>query len=154
MALAGTDMIDAAYGLNTAGKELVIASTNLDRAAEMLFVSAKVEKADKWIKLIKSGVDAYSAGGSRAHGGPVYPGKIHQVTEHGPEMLYQGNKTYLLPDKQGKVVPLKAGAGNESRRPDVTNITMNWPPALSPETPQQIATATARALRVARARNT
>lgn len=46
------------------------------------------------------------SGGGRALGGPVDPGRMYEVTEGGiPELLRQGNRTFLLPGSQGTVIP-------------------------------------------------
>lgn len=49
-----------------------------------------------------------SIGGGRLYGGGVEAGKLYPITEDGrPEILQQGNKSYLLPGSRGNVVSNK-----------------------------------------------
>lgn len=51
-------------------------------------------------------------GGKRARGGPVAASKIYEVNEQGaPELLEQNGRTFLLPGKDGQVVPVGGAVG-------------------------------------------
>lgn len=53
-------------------------------------------------------INKASYGGGRLYGGGVEAGKLYPVTEDGrPEILQQGNKSYLLPGSRGNVVSNK-----------------------------------------------
>ena len=69
-------------------------------------------------------------GGSRASGGGVGANRIYEVTEHGrPELLRQGDKTWLLPGRDGVVVPAAAGrAPATAAGPQVQVNVHNAPP--------------------------
>ncbi|HLT68568.1 MAG TPA: hypothetical protein VKZ72_00295 [Acidimicrobiales bacterium] len=44
----------------------------------------------------------------RAYGGPVAAGRLYEVVEQGaPELLVEGSRTYLIPARDGRVVPME-----------------------------------------------
>ncbi len=49
--------------------------------------------------------DFIGIGGPRAHGGPTYAGRLHEVTENGSELLTEGGRTYLMAAANGHVTP-------------------------------------------------
>jgi lambda family phage tail tape measure protein len=90
------------------------------------------------------------SGGSFAAGGTAHAGGSYRVTENGPEMLSIGAKNYLLMgDKSGKVTPMREGSSRGVV--NITNITVQ--PTTTRRTADQIATANARAQRVASSRS-
>lgn len=44
-------------------------------------------------------------GGGRAHGGPVRAGRLYEVGEKGPELLQMGGRNFMIPGRDGYVVP-------------------------------------------------
>ena len=50
-------------------------------------------------------------GGARANGGLVQAGKFYEVNERGSELFTQGGKTYLMSSGDGRVDPIRGGAG-------------------------------------------
>lgn len=99
------------------------------------------------------GVTHINFGGGRASGGPVAAGNAYQVVEDGPELLNVGSRTYLMMGNQaGHVTPLSESKDTANRSPTyITNI--NVQPTSTRRTAEQVATATARVLRIAQARN-
>lgn len=64
-------------------------------------------------------------GPGRALGGPVYPGRIHPVTERGePEVLTVGQKQYLITGNQGGMVQPVSNTVNQGN----TSLVVNLPP--------------------------
>lgn len=59
-------------------------------------------------------------GGGRASGGAVSAGKMYQVNERGPELLYSGGRTYLMAGQNGYVSPV----GGSSTGSPTVNITL------------------------------
>ncbi len=95
-----------------------------------------------------AGIFASIFGGGRAHGGPVFPGKLHPVTELGkPEILDVGKDRFLLSPQGGNVTPISQG------RNSTTNITVNLPPQIRRTTAQQMAQRINQEQRRASARN-
>lgn len=92
-------------------------------------------------------------GAGLANGGPAAAGSIHPVVENGPELLTVGSTKYLLMgDQAGHVTPIRdKGDTARSNATYVTNI--NVQPTSTRRTADQIATANARAQRLATARN-
>jgi tape measure domain-containing protein len=117
--------------------------------------------AGGWASLAGNLVNAFAGSGGGfgpgtigaglATGGPAAPGSIHPVAENGPEVLQVGGRSYLLMgDQSGTVVPnnqIGRAAGNTI----VTNIYVQ--PTSTRRTADQIATANARAQRLATTRN-
>lgn len=92
-------------------------------------------------------------GAGLANGGSAAAGSIHPVVENGPELLTIGSTKYLLMgDQAGHVTPIRdKGDTARSNATYVTNI--NVQPTSTRRTADQIATANARAQRLATARN-
>lgn len=91
-------------------------------------------------------------GSGRALGGPVFPGRIHPVTERGePELLTVGRRQYLITgSQQGQVQPVSNNTDNR-RSTVINNVTITRP--VSRETGVQIANEISRTQRRAEARN-
>ena len=54
-------------------------------------------------------------GGQRAHGGPTSAGSMYEVAEGGKsELLHEGDKTFLLAGKNGKVEPMSSSGSGGS----------------------------------------
>jgi hypothetical protein len=67
--------------------------------------------SSSWGDMVATMIRAFGGGG-RAAGGFVGAGQIHPVSENGPELLYSGGKSYLLPGSNGGMVqPMAAGGG-------------------------------------------
>jgi lambda family phage tail tape measure protein len=91
-------------------------------------------------------------GGGKASGGPVQPGMFYQVNENGPELLSVGGQDYLMMGKQaGRVDP--RGVQQTRARGNVNNISVTVAPTSTRKTADQMATATARKLRIVQSRN-
>ncbi|MBB5885463.1 hypothetical protein DYQ93_11460 [Xanthomonas sp. LMG 8992] len=59
-----------------------------------------------------SEIGGFTFGGGRAVGGQVQSDRIYEVTEGGmPELLRQGNRTFLLPGSDGVVIPAGDATG-------------------------------------------
>jgi hypothetical protein len=41
----------------------------------------------------------------RASGGPVRPGQLYEVAEHRTELLHEGGRSFLLPARNGHIIP-------------------------------------------------
>jgi len=79
----------------------------------------------------------------RARGGPTVRGGMYQVAEDGPEMYYEGNKSYLLSGNDGQVEPLRNGNSGGN----TVNLTVNLPSTTSNRTALQNANAVAKTQR-------
>ena len=159
---------DSSVGLDSASTELKNAGYSIENAARSMeaaaMYDAQMQKANKWMDLIQTGVSAYgsmstksttegtkstksTAEGTtktteqRAFGGPTKGGGLYQVAENGPEMYYEGRKSYLLAGNDGRVEPLRSGGGN------TVNLTVNLPSTASNKTALQTANAVARTQR-------
>ena len=85
--------------------------------------------------VIISTISGTSFGGGRRLGGPVRPDQFYEVTEGGvPELLRQGNRTFLLPGSAGRVEPLSdrlmngapiAGGRSSAEPVEMTNNIFN-----------------------------
>jgi len=154
---------DSSVGLDSASTELKNASYSLENTARSFEAAAmrdqQLAKADKWMKLIQTGVSAYGsmssmgsastldAGGgtsspgrtdfllgARAFGGPTKGNGLYQVAENGPELYHEGNKSYLLAGNDGQVEPMRSGGST-------TNITIVMPQQTTNRTAAQNARA-------------
>jgi hypothetical protein len=86
-------------------------------------------------------------GPSRAVGGRIHPGTMHQVGERGPELLTTGGRSVVVGGPQGgNVTPI-----TNNQKSSVTNV-YNLPVATPRETPEQIAYALNRVQNKAHAR--
>ncbi len=148
---------EASEQLNAASEELMEAADAIKRMCQNCCQGQAQPKPDSSGKkflsaihgIVGAVIKAKNAGGGfggesagnsnlgsaagRAFGGSVFPGQIHQVTERSPEVLYQGNKQFLLTKEKGTVVPLREGSG---RAANITNI-FNLPPERRRHTVQQ-----------------
>lgn len=62
-----------------------------------------------------TGRNLFGFGGGRSVGGGVSRDRMYEVTEGGrPELLRQGNRTYLMPGSDGVVIPASAAAAGGS----------------------------------------
>jgi hypothetical protein len=87
-------------------------------------------------------------GPSRATGGALYPGRVHQVAERGPEMITSGNRQYVVgPPTGGNVTPITKNTST-SNTTNVFNMTQ-----LPVEDPQQWAYEVGRNQRKVNGRN-
>ena len=107
--------------------------------------------AGGWASLAGNFMNAFGFSGGKASGGDVHPWGSYSVAENGPEILKVGNRNILMMgDQSGTVVPnnrIGRAAGNTT----VTNIYVQ--PTSTRRTADQIATANARAQRLATTRN-
>ena len=54
-----------------------------------------------------------SKAGGRLHGGAVTAGAMHPINESGiPELIQQGGKQFIIPNKNGEVTPMSGGSAN------------------------------------------
>lgn len=145
----------------------LLASKAMQAILDSFGLSGKSETpgstAGGWASIAGNFINAYFGGGGGfgpgtigaglANGGPAAAGSIHPVVENGPELLTVGSTKYLLMgDQAGHVTPIRdKGDTARSNATYVTNI--NVQPTSTRRTADQIATANARAQRLATARN-
>lgn len=91
-------------------------------------------------------------GGGKATGEPVSSGRIYEVGEAGPELYEANGRSYMIPPKNGNVVPLRVGESTRREAP-VVNQTINVQGTVDPRTRAQLRQDAWREMRRANARN-
>lgn len=80
---------------------------------QRLAAEAAAAEIFKALPLGEGGLGGFLSGifsGGRAFGGPVLAGNAYQVGEYNrPELLYYGNRQYLIPGDNGRVEPMGGG---------------------------------------------
>lgn len=117
----GFAIADAMLNLNSAIMKAMNDPTAVTTSAKMANMAAVASAGGQVLSTLKG----LTYGGGRLRGGGVDVGKAYRVNENGePELFVAHGKQYMIPNKNGEVIPSNKLSGSAGRT-IINNITQN-----------------------------
>ncbi|OCG46941.1 hypothetical protein A9G35_04230 [Gilliamella sp. Choc5-1] len=118
----GFAIADAMLNLNSAIMKAMNDQTAVTTSAKMANMAAVASAGGQVLSTLKG----ITYGGGRLRGGGVDVGKAYRVNESGePELFVAHGKQYMIPNKNGEVIPSNKLSRGSAGRTIINNITQN-----------------------------
>lgn len=118
----GFAIADAMLNLNSAIMKAMNDPTAVTTSAKMANMAAVASAGGQVLSTLKG----LTYGGGRLRGGGVDVGKAYRVNESGePELFVAHGKQYMIPNKNGEVIPSNKLSRDSASRTIINNITQN-----------------------------